>query len=285
MKLSPEDAATFYRLMTALLFYANQQLLVISDLEDAEELMYWPATDKLALRDALFRKPDLIDGFLAAAGPALSSDDRDIVAGWRRFVAGEFLVERFLKAGTIFIDDRAPTKVYRVVGLHDSIEVALPPHRPPFQVIGVLLPFRGQIVIDGLLQVYSIFFGPGVRHRLREVYLGAKQRGRILTSLDEAPVPEPRARAADKPHRDWVPVLDEIVLAAAPLKGGASPAQAPAFSVLKASAALGQVAARTPDDLDALWDAAKKTNTALRRLWTVLQRADQLAREERSHER
>lgn len=157
----------------------------------------------------------------------------------------------------------------------------MPPYPPPFQVVGVLLPFRGQIVFDGLLQVYGIHFGPGIRRRLRDTFLAAKQSGRILTSLDEAAAPEPRSRAAAKPQRNWGPELDEIERVAAPLKGGASPVQAPAFSLLKASAALSQVAARTPEDLDALWDAAKKTNTALRRLWTVLQRADELAREER----
>ena len=50
--------------------------------------------------------------------------------------------------------------------------------------------------------------------------------------------------------------------------------QSPAFSVLKASARLAQAAVHDPDDLDALWEMGQRVQKALRRLETVLDRAE-----------
>ena len=45
-------------------------------------------------------------------------------------------------------------------------------------------PFKGQIIYDGLLSTYKIFFGTGVKSSLREEYRVAKQNGRIIESLE-----------------------------------------------------------------------------------------------------
>ena len=47
----------------------------------------------------------------------------------------------------------------------------------------VLLPFKGQIVYDGFLLPYRIFFGAGIRRSLNDEYQAAKARYGIITSL------------------------------------------------------------------------------------------------------
>jgi hypothetical protein len=60
----------------------------------------------------------------------------------------------------------------------------------------MLFPFGGRIVYDGLLESYSISFGPGIRRSLNESYQQAKARQGIVTSL-----PPPTGAAAQAPRR------------------------------------------------------------------------------------
>lgn len=64
--------------------------------------------------------------------------------------------------------------------------------RLPILVEAVLLPFRDQIVFDGILKPYRIIFGGGIRSNLNDVYRDAKERFGIITSL----VPKPGADEA-----------------------------------------------------------------------------------------
>ena len=47
----------------------------------------------------------------------------------------------------------------------------------------VLLPFKGAIVYDSLMNCYNISFGPGSRRNLNEYFKEAKARHGIVTSL------------------------------------------------------------------------------------------------------
>ena len=102
----------------------------------------------------------------------------------------------------------------------------------------------------------------------------AKQNRRIIETLEPERQPPKKKRKPRKPPPDWRPVMDELVETAEKLKGGQSPVQSPAFSVLKASARLAQAAVHNPDDLDALWELGWRVQKALRRLETVLDRAE-----------
>lgn len=54
----------------------------------------------------------------------------------------------------------------------------------PVNVEAVLLPFKGKIIYDGLLLGYNIAFGGGIRSRFTQIYLTAKYKQRIVTSLE-----------------------------------------------------------------------------------------------------
>ena len=69
------------------------------------------------------------------------------------------------------------------MGLYDSIEEIFEGASLPVRVQTVLLPFKGQIVYDGLMSIYRIYFGSGIKASLRESYMAAKQNGRIITNL------------------------------------------------------------------------------------------------------
>ena len=272
MKLPPEDVNLFYKLMWPLQFYVNQQRRILPRMSSIEEYIASPQQDKMQVRDALYENIGLLDAFVAENPAHLAADELAIVQSWKRFVAGSFYIVRFLKKASILVDSSSPPQVYAVLGLTDSLQDIFYHRKPPIWVETVLLPFKGKIVYDGMLNVYNIYFGSGIRGNMKEIYMAAKQNRRIIETLE--PERQKKKPAPRKPPRDWQPVVDELVKTAEKLKGGQQPVQSPAFSVLKASARLAQATVHDPDDLAALWKMVGSVERALQRLETVLDRAE-----------
>ncbi len=274
MVLSPADANLFYKLLWPLLCYVNQQLKIIPDVETAEEYRDLLIQDeKLQVRDAMYENIHLIDAFVAENPIGFSADELAIVRSWKHFVAGEFYIERYLKKAAYLITAKSPSTVYAVLGIQDSLQEIFAYRKPPILVKTVLLPFQGRIISDGLLQSYSVYFGSGIRGDLKEIYMAAKQNGRIIESLEPGRLRGGGRATSQVVEKDWRPEVEAIVKAGNKLKGHGVPIQSEAFALLKASARLAQVAVENPDDLDALWDERKKVNRALHRLSTALNRA------------
>jgi hypothetical protein len=266
MNVSREDADLFYSLMWRLQFYVSRQHDMLPHVTSVADYTAVPTARKLAVREVLWANPKLIDAYVAAHPDGLDAEKLAIVSRWNRFVTGRFYVFRFLKKHTIFIGENS--KVYGVLGLRDRLEDVFG-QRVPILVDAVLLPFKGSIIYDGMLDTYNIQFGGGVRSHLNDLYMTAKQNDRIITTLEpELVQPE---REAKRPDRDWRSEVDDIVSQTEALKGGPS-VQSSAFSLLRASAALAQAAVHNPDDLDALWDLERRVRTNLTRLQTTLDR-------------
>lgn len=272
MHLSPADAALFYKLMFGLQFSVSQQLKLLPAVKSLEAYSKVDQKAKISVRDRLYEHPDLIDAFVRENPTNLSDTELAIVAGWKNFVAGDFFLERYLKKYSIWLDGSSPTKVYGVLGITHSIEDTLHRSYLPLRVKGVLLPFKGQIIYDGLLAPYNISFGSGIRASLREEYLAAKQNNRIIESLE--PLATPSTRKVAKPAHDWRNEIAEIVKLTSQLKGQNVPIQSEAFSLLKAAAELAQATVQQPDDLAAVERQQKKVQRALRKLETALERAE-----------
>jgi hypothetical protein len=272
MKLSTTDAEHFFNLMWPLQFYVNQRLQISPYLNTFQEYKAASMEEKMPIRTAVYENLPLIDDFISENPAQLPNEDLAIIQGWRKHaIVGDFFIERFLKKGAIFLgQDEAD--VYQVLGLHESLEemfggaAAL-----PVRVQTVLLPFKGQIIYDGLMSMYRIYFGSGVSSELRESYMAAKQNGRIITNLEAKSTPE----IINLPTKEWQKQAKNVTNASNKLKGRKNaPVQSQAFSVLRASAELVETAVSTPNNLDELWDLHTKLQRALNRLETVLHRAD-----------
>ena len=274
MKLSYEDAAQFYQLMQALQFFVNQQRNILPHCVSLDDYIAAPPDEQVKVRNALYENTHLFDAFVAENPAQLSADELDIVRGWKGFVPGSFLIERYLKKATIFIGVDHAADVYGVLGLTETLEEMLYGRRLPIMITkSVLLPFKDRIVHDGFFELHNVFFGAGTRRELKESYMTAKQQGRILWTLGKTLGPKQEKRARRKPDRDWRPIVDELVSAAQQLKGGQTPTHGPAFGLLKASALLAQAAVHEPDDLDTLLNLENRVVRAVRKLQRTLDRA------------
>ena len=271
MKLSKQDADLFFELMWALQVFVNQRLQVLPDVKTLDDYIDLSMEEKMQVREALYENIELIDVFVEENPRQFSQDKLDIVSKWKQFVADDYYLERMLKKYAIFI--ASDDKVYGVLALHDAFQDIIHPGNLPVYVKTVLLPFKGKIIYDGLLQGYNIYFGRGISTGLKETYMAAKQNGRIIDSFD----PEvAQARKAAKPVRDWRPELDELVAKAKKLRSGSGqpPMHSPAFKLVKASLDLAQAAVENPDDLDRLWKGLEKVDRAVRSVETTLHRSE-----------
>ena len=164
--LSAAHAKRFFEIMMPLESWVNRKYQVIPELGEnfTEKDVSMPQVRELM--KALWSHPD-----------------REIVSGWTRFVRGRFLIERYLKAGAVFIPAEGKRRVYLVSGITSEIEENIPRNALPVMVETTLLPFMGRIIYDGLLLPFSIAFGGGIKRDLKETYLDAKREKLIVTRL------------------------------------------------------------------------------------------------------
>jgi len=273
MKLSRQDADLFYTLMWPLQFFVHQRLHILPDVDTLPAYIACPSDHKLQVRQALYEHVDLIDAFLQENPQHFSEETLAIIATWKHYQAGDFYIERLLKTHAIFI--ASDDKVYAVLALHDAFQEMFHHRQLPVFVKAVLLPFKGKIIYDGLLQGYNLFFGRGISSGLKETYLAAKQQGRIIDSLPTDAL-LPQATRPQTPTRDWRPALDALVAQAHKLRAGSDqpPVLSPTFALVKASVELAQCAVATPNDLTTLWKALHKVGRAMGRVETTLERAE-----------
>lgn len=182
MKLAQKDLGLFFKLYSALLAYANRRLKVVDGVDTPERFMKAGREKQVKIRSALYDNLTLIDSFVRENPFDYSRDELDVVAGWRHLVKGTFYLLRYLKKYAIFLNDIEPARAYRVLALTNSFDEVLGLD-PPIRLEAVLLPFKGQIVYDGFLAPYSIFFGRGFREDLNQEYREAKDRFGVITSL------------------------------------------------------------------------------------------------------
>lgn len=212
MTLPPVDGKLFFELMWRLQYYVNQKRGFHKNIHSMEEYASLDTEKKLNARNELWKDPDLLSAYVRENPDHLPAEEIQIIERWTRFIKGSFFLFRHLKKGSIFMKDDI---VYSVHGIQDALDEVIPSYALPQMVEAVLLPFKGQIVYDGLLMGYRVHFGGGIRSDLNDTYNAAKQKGRIVTTLE----PELAPPAVVKPGKNITPKLKEISDLLAKLKG------------------------------------------------------------------
>lgn len=199
MLLESHEVELFFRLHRELMFFVNQRLKVIPNkVATPEEFAALLPEVRFKVREALNDNLGLIESFTAVNPAQLSDDELDIVRSWRHLVTGEFFVFRELKNYTVFLSTTSPAIAYGVLALSQPFEDLIGPYLPVLTQT-VLLPFKGVIVYDGLMNSYSISFGPGIRRNLNQDFKEAKARHGIVTSLPMSNVSLPPKAPKPKP--------------------------------------------------------------------------------------
>lgn len=186
MKLSKEEVELFYKLYHSLLAYVNRKFDIVKGINSPRDFKGCPVEEINKVRDGLYKHPELIDSFVVENPLNLSSDELKIISSWKNFVRGRFLIFRYLKNYTIFLEPAKPPKAYGVLALTFTFEEMVGPYLP-IMVEAVLLPFSDKIIYDSILIPYRITFGRGICHSFNDAYQEAKSRFGIITSLPFLP--------------------------------------------------------------------------------------------------
>jgi len=181
MLLPEEEASLFISLYSSLVGFTAGRLGGVAGIVDAQTFRHASNNARAKARDKLLDNIALIDDFVDENSYQFTERELSNVLKFEHFITGEFIVERDLKNHTVFLNDDDPPKAYGVLGLTDEI-IEMMPYPLPVFVSAVLLPWKGQIVCDGLILVHNVIFGSGFRKNLKKPYQQAKKRG-IITSL------------------------------------------------------------------------------------------------------
>jgi hypothetical protein len=264
MVLPPADVELYYKLMWGAQFYINQKTGTLKNVATADQYNHLSSEKKVKVRDLMWQRPSLIDDYIQANPDALSDEELEILRRWRsQFLKGTFYVFRHLKKGTIFIGDK--DKVYSVTGLMTPLDELVPGYALPQVVMTVLLPFKGMIIYDGLFSGYNVIIGSHMRADLNHVYQVAKQKERIIFSLDT--VSKPITKLAHPHASTWIPKVADLTSQLAAIKGDTA-VQNAALSLARASLDLA-LAAGHEEHMDQHRRKIRRASTRLENLMEI----------------
>ena len=180
--LSAEDRRTFFRLFIPLLQFTNHKFKINEYLDEDLRAGHPDFEDLKEVADRLWQNTDTINEFIESNEDNLSAEERSLLESWRHPITGQFILERHLAKGSIFIESKAGN-VYFVKGLTDPWNVMFADRTPPILLRTTLIPFRDCIISDGLAITRNVYFGTGSRNDFKEFYMKAKQNGKIISLL------------------------------------------------------------------------------------------------------
>jgi len=272
MNLSGKEANHFFKLMWALQYFVNCKLKIHSKIKNVTDYANCDIEKKANVRKALYENINIIESFVRENPENLSKNDLSIVSNWKKYVGGQFYIERFLKKYTVFIQDE---KVYGVLGLQQSLNELIHRSNLPLYVHTFLLPFKKKIIYDGLFGQHNISFGGGIKRELKETYMRAKQNNRIIDCL-EISCESNLVKSKPKHLKNWKPEIDQLARKAKKLRGSVEQPTiySPAFSLVKASVGFAQLAVSDANDPETLQKALDKVRRAFNKSQTVLNREE-----------
>lgn len=181
MKLEKEKRKTFFEIYYPLLSFANKELNLF-ELESRNiNIRDVPLDIMLEIRNNLFDNPEIIDDFIKKNPENFKGEKIEILEKWKNFVEGRFIVVKHLKKHTVFLEVEEPQRAYGVIGLEDEPEELIA--STPQLLQTVLLPFDENIIYDGIFGNFGLGFGSNMKKEVNEVYLKAKSKHGIITSL------------------------------------------------------------------------------------------------------
>ncbi|PIS43096.1 MAG: hypothetical protein COT24_00155, partial [Candidatus Kerfeldbacteria bacterium CG08_land_8_20_14_0_20_40_16] len=96
-KLSEDDVKLFYKLMHALLFYANKKFNTIKNISTKEDFFKRDIQETVPLRDKIYKNPQVFDDFAKENPENFSKGELDIILSWKKFKQGEFFLAKHTK--------------------------------------------------------------------------------------------------------------------------------------------------------------------------------------------
>ena len=181
-KLLESDAKLFHKIMDSLLFFANKKLNIIKNCASMNELHKNDIEKTVPIRKKVFSDSGIIDDYIKENPDRLSDEEMQILASWKKSLEGEFMLARYEKEFALFLHSKLQ-RVYGVKGITDSFKEKFEGYSPIMIKIR-LLPFKDNLIYDGIFFPYQITFGGGMRSSIKVEADSAIQKYGVITSLE-----------------------------------------------------------------------------------------------------
>ena len=181
-KLLESDAKLFHKIMDSLLFFANKKLNIIKNCSSIQELHKNAIEKTIPIRKKVFSDNKMIDEYLKENPDRLSDEEMQILASWKKSLESDFMVVKYEKEFALFLHSKLQ-RVYGVKGITDSFKEKFEGYSPIMIKIR-LLPFKDNLIYDGIFFPYQITFGSGMRSSMKVEADSAIQKYGVITSLE-----------------------------------------------------------------------------------------------------
>jgi len=182
MVLSKRDGELFYKLWLPLLDFVNDKYEVNINVKHMASAETLNPQDVKEIADKMWNDVEVIDEYIAEHSDAIIKEHKEIINSWKRRVQGEFVLERHLSKGSIFVsmDDE---QVYQVSGIISSWKEMFEYAPMPIAMNATFIPFKDVIISDGLVMPYNVIIGPSMKRGFKDIYMRTKQMKTIHKSL------------------------------------------------------------------------------------------------------
>ena len=178
MMLSPYDARRCLSLLEKLdlftaensnIFKRGERIVV----DDMSEII-------LKAREHWQNNPEFIEKFIAS-NKSLKDNQIEALKSWKNRKRSQFMIVKYCPRYAVLasIEDE---KYYGVLALSDSFHTLLPMD-PPVVIETSLLPYKGQIVWDGLVAISGVQFGENMENDFIEECEEKQESGEIILQL------------------------------------------------------------------------------------------------------
>ena len=270
MNLSEQEFELFSSAFVSVLQYVNQKFEMFPQITSTELFRGLNPEQRFSIHSKLYDNIKIIDTFLVDNPDQLTPEQLNIASQFKRFVRGDFFVERFLTKYTIFIDEK--NKVYGVLGLTEPLNEMIDKSYLHLNIYTTLLPFKDKIIYDGIFKSRNILFGGGIKVELKEIYMAAKHCNRIIETL--ARPSSSTRRKKQTSNKELAPVINELKKSISKISlSSDDPAiLKPTLSMLKSSLMLLEIAADSPNNWAEIDKISRKVLNSVKQVETVIER-------------
>jgi hypothetical protein len=175
MAMKPSQEKRFYKVLDALLDYANELYGLI------DHPMY-PGTatfekDQAVLLRSVWNDRSIIDSFIEANPAKLTRSDLNTVKDWKHALTGRFTLVKHEGGYSYLMLDH---KAYAVMGIFTEISTMMPD--PPVIVATTLLPFEGLITYDSQMNKYPVGLTDSMSRVLADEFEAIVAKGDVYKS-------------------------------------------------------------------------------------------------------
>lgn len=156
--LGAKEANRFYKLYMNLLDYVNKKYHIIRENNLARAYHVNP-TDQAKIREKLFENLSIIDEYVALNPNRLNSTLLKQVKEMKNAIMMNCVIVKYDNNYTLVMGENET--LYGVIGDVCNLDEVIPAHSLPYMCKLVLVPYKGKIVYDGVIEGANIHMGDG----------------------------------------------------------------------------------------------------------------------------